>query len=234
MTGFAVIPTYNEAKHIEKVLTKLKIANKSGKLQSLVVDDGSTDKTAAIAKQLGARVLVHKKNKGKGEALKTAFKYILNNSNAKHAVVIDADMQYDPKEYKNVLLPLLKGEADFVSGTRNLYMNQVPFRHRLGIKVWRSIFNFFFKPTPKLTDTCNGFFALNRKAMKTLINNVYGGYIVDHAIRIHCIKNGLKIKEAPVHIKYNGISGIWRGIRMVLGVTIFTFQQGLRYRFGTK
>ena len=89
-----VIPAFNEEKTIETVVKKLLENNE---IIPLVVNDGSNDKTGEIAKEAGALVLTHEKNKGKGEAIKTGFNYILKQNNNSPVVIIDADLQYSPE-----------------------------------------------------------------------------------------------------------------------------------------
>jgi hypothetical protein len=108
----AAIPCYNTAKNIADVVTKtLKYVD-----QVVVVDDGSKDKTAAVAGSAGARVIRHKKNQGKGAAMKTAIASI----EADIIVFIDGDGQHNPGDIPHLLAPILEGKADFVIGSRYL------------------------------------------------------------------------------------------------------------------
>ncbi|MBU4123982.1 MAG: glycosyltransferase family 2 protein, partial [Nanoarchaeota archaeon] len=97
-----IVPAYNEEKNLPKLIKPLK------KYASIVivVDDASKDKTSEIAHKEGAIVLKHSTNKGKGEALKTAFAYIKNNTKIKFIALIDADLQFSPSEILKVLKPL--------------------------------------------------------------------------------------------------------------------------------
>jgi glycosyltransferase involved in cell wall biosynthesis len=222
----ALIPAYNEEKNIEEVIKKTKqyIEN------IIVIDDGSTDKTNELAKNLGVLVLTHEKNKGKGEAMKTGINHILSNiPEIKNLVIIDADMQYEPSESTKVLQPLLNNEADFVMGCRN--WKQVPFRHKLGNFVWKVFFNILFGT--KLKDVSCGIIALTRKSLEE-IKNISGGYIIESSILAQCITNRLRISQAPVNVTYKQKSGIVRGIRMVLGIMLFITTKGIKYRLDNK
>jgi glycosyltransferase involved in cell wall biosynthesis len=217
---FVIVPAYNEEENIYEVVKRLRKMN----FKVIVVDDGSKDKTYEFAKKAGAIVLRHKINKGKGEALKTAFEYA-RRKKIKNLVIIDADLQYLPEEAKKVLEPIKNGEADLVMGFRN--WEGVPFRHKLGNFVWRKFFNILFGA--KLKDTNCGYMAFGEKAINK-IESIHGGYIIENSILADAIKKGLRIKQVPVKIFYHKKSKLLRGIRVVLGVLIFILKEGLRYR----
>lgn len=224
MEAIGLVPAYNEEENIAEVIKRLK---KVG-IQAVVIDDGSKDRTAEIAKKSGAILIKHSRNKGKAEAIKTGFDYVLKK-NINYAVLIDADLQYLPEEARKLLKPLKEGKADFVTGYRN--WKKVPKRHRLGNWVWRSFFNFLFGTDFK--DTNCGYMALSRKSIEKL-NKLYGGYILENTLFIRAIKNKLRIKQVPVTVIYKEKSTVWRGIRMVLGVLIFIVKSGIKFRLGLK
>jgi len=227
MKSIALVPAYNEEKTIQEVISELKNIN----LDCIVVDDGSTDRTSEIAQKSNAIIIRHDKNKGKGEALKTGFEYILKNlPDVESLVIVDSDLQYSAKESIKLLKPLEEKEADFVMGYRN--WRTVPFKNRLGNFVWRTTFNLLFKT--KLKDTNCGFMALSRKAMEKM-KRAYGGYIIENMMLIDALKNNLRIKQVPVSVKYKnkyGRKNIMRGIRIVLGCLIFILTEGIKYRLG--
>ncbi len=227
-----LIPAYNEERNIEEVVKR---AGNTGRFNEIVVvDDGSKDRTAEIAGSLKSRsktkitALSHEKNRGKGEALKTGFEYILK-SDSDVAVIMDADMQYPPEQAEKVIEPIEKGRADFVMGFRDF--RKVPFRHRLGNFVWKTSFNILFGT--KLKDTNCGLMALSRKALEN-VGTVYGGYIIENAMLASMVKKKLRIEQVPVSVDYHRASGIKRGIRMVSGVLFFIIKEGLKYRLGMK
>jgi glycosyltransferase involved in cell wall biosynthesis len=223
MKSIALIPAFNEEKTIQEVISRLKNIN----LNSIVVDDGSVDRTSEIAKKNGAIILRNNKNKGKGEALKIGFRYILENlPDVENIVLVDSDLQYDPEESVKFLNLLEKKEADFVMGYRD--WDKVPFRHKLGNFVWRKFFNILFNTN--LKDTNCGFMGLSRNALKKM-SGAYGGYIIENMMLIETIKNNLKIKQVPVTVKYKSKRDISSGIRIVLGCLFFIIIEGIKYRF---
>jgi dolichol-phosphate mannosyltransferase len=221
---FVILPAHNEEKNIEEVISRLKNLKD---INILVVDDGSTDNTFEKASKLNVILLKHEKKRGKGEAIKTGLKYILENyQQAKYFVFLDADLQYLPEEVPKILEPLKNDEADFVMGCRD--WKKVPFRHRLGNWVWRTFFNLLFGTN--FNDTNCGFMGLNLEAAKAIIDVLHGGYIIENTIFAQVLKNKLRIKQVPVSVFYKKKSGILRGARVVFGVLSFIIKEGIKYR----
>ena len=106
-----LIPAYNEAATIGEVLER--IAPLDLEAQVIVVDDGSTDETAAIAEAAGATV-IRQANRGKGAAIRAAIPLI----EGEITVIQDADMEYDPAEVPSLIEPIVRGAADVVFGSR--------------------------------------------------------------------------------------------------------------------
>lgn len=221
MLNCAIIPAYNEEKNIKEVILKIKNLKKFKKV--IVVDDGSKDRTAEIAESLSVIVLRHIRNKGKGEAIKTAFKKVKKMKDVENIVLIDADMQFDPKESLKIIKAL--DNYDLVMGKRN--WKKIPFRHRLGNFVWRTTFNFLFNQN--LKDTNCGLIGIKSKNLGKI--NVQGGYIIENSILASAVRNHLKIGQVDVNVDYHKVSKVGRGVRMVLGVLYFIIKEGLNYRF---
>jgi CTP:molybdopterin cytidylyltransferase MocA len=110
----AVITAFNEAPVIERVVSTLPEG-----LDVLVVDDGSTDATAEIARAAGARVVSHPVNRGLGAALRTGLE-IARDEGYAAALYLDGDLEYDPAQAERVLRPVLEGRAQYVLGSRFL------------------------------------------------------------------------------------------------------------------
>ena len=116
-----VIPVYNEVRTIEQVIARVRAAEIP--CEMVIVDDGSRDGTRDVLTRLrdakpGAnadlRIVLHEKNQGKGAALRTGFEHCTGDV----VVVQDADMEYDPRDFRQLLQPILEGEADVVYGSR--------------------------------------------------------------------------------------------------------------------
>ncbi len=114
-----IVPVYNEESTILTLLDKI-INIKDLDKEIIVVDDGSTDKTSELISQYNKknniRLISHNKNKGKGAAIKTAKQYITGNI----IIIQDADLEYDPKEYKNLIYPIINDQFKVVYGSRVL------------------------------------------------------------------------------------------------------------------
>lgn len=113
-----LIPVYNEEKTIKKVINLVKKSDTgSVKKEIIVVDDGSTDKTLEVLKRIkGVKLMAHKKNSGKGAAIRTAIRHATGDI----IIVQDADMEYDPNDYKALIKPIIEGKAKVVYGSRRL------------------------------------------------------------------------------------------------------------------
>ncbi|MDH7512691.1 MAG: glycosyltransferase family 2 protein [Clostridiales bacterium] len=114
-----VIPVFNEVKTIEEILRRVQSVDAGLDKEIIVVDDGSTDGTREVLERLASpsvKVIFHEKNTGKGSALHTGFA----EAGGDIVVVQDADLEYDPREYPQLLEPILDGRADVVYGSRFL------------------------------------------------------------------------------------------------------------------
>lgn len=152
------IPAFNEEKSIAKVILGVsRFAN-----VVIVCDDGSSDMTGEIAERMGAKVIRHQTNLGKGVALKDMFA-LAKQMGAEVVVTLDGDGQNDPAQIPLLLKPILDGNADIVNGSRFLKDNPIPGHRRLGDKALNGFTNALSHD--KLTDTQSGFRAYSRRAL---------------------------------------------------------------------
>ncbi|QXE90563.1 glycosyltransferase family 2 protein [Geomonas subterranea] len=108
-----IVPVYNEAAYIARVLEHVKQCGYP--CQIIVVDDGSTDATAdRLLAVEGITILRHDRNRGKGAAIRTALPKVQGDV----VLIQDADLEYDPRDYRELLQPILEGKADVVYGSR--------------------------------------------------------------------------------------------------------------------
>ena len=153
-----IIPVYNEIKTIEKLIKKILKINI--KKQLIIVDDGSSDGTEQILKKYKNRIdklIFHKKNRGKGAAIKSGQKYV----RGKYIGIQDADLEYDPRDLKKIVNEMSKKNIKVMYGSRvlkkNKFKNTQNFTHI--VRIWGNVFltkasNFLNRQ--KLTDahTC--------------------------------------------------------------------------------
>jgi glycosyltransferase involved in cell wall biosynthesis len=114
-----IIPCYNEKEFLSQLISLVKKSSVEEK-EIILVDDGSDDGTTDIIKsQLEEdvdKVVYHPDNRGKGAAIQSALKYVTGDL----VIIQDADLEYDPEEYKKLMVPVLEGKADVVYGSRFL------------------------------------------------------------------------------------------------------------------
>ncbi len=191
------IPAYNEEKNIAKIITKLKKITDS----IIVCDDGSSDMTSEIAKNLGVIVISHKKNMGYGAAIRTIFEKSAEIG-SDILVTFDADGQHRVEDVSRVLRPLENSEADIVIGSRFLgKQSNVPNYRKLGIKVITQVTNSSIKT--KLTDSQSGFRAYSKQVLsKISLSEI--GMGISTEILIKASSEGLRITEVPITILYSG------------------------------
>ena len=117
-----VIPVYNEKKTITKILSLIEAVHLSDvEKEIIIVDDNSNDGTRDILQGLQDKykVILHKKNQGKGAALRTGFEHITGDI----VIIQDADLEYDPQDYYKLIKPIIDGKEKVVYGSRNLGKN---------------------------------------------------------------------------------------------------------------
>lgn len=195
-----LIPCYNEEKNIIEILTKVnQVKINNIKKEIIVIDDCSKDKSLKILKKnkkLYSILITHKKNLGKGAAIKSA----LEKATGDYIIIQDADLEYDPNEYKKLLDYLIKNNCDVVYGTRfqNKKYNQGYLVNRLANYFLTFLFN--LKTKSKLTDinTCYKLFKKDVLKDLELVENRFG---LDPEITLKLTKKNIKIEEIPITYK---------------------------------
>lgn len=196
--SLVIIPCFNEEISIGSLVLKTKRFVDT----VLVVDDGSSDSTVDIAKEAGAVVLSHPKNKGKGAALKTGFKYALE-SGFDYIVTIDGDGQHNPEEIP-LLLAEIKNGHDIVIGTRFGPSTEMPTWRKIGKRTLDYATS--FGSGGQLTDSQSGFRGFNKKAVASLVSRLNGSaFSVESEQLIKAHDLGLNVGNTRVACKYNGL-----------------------------
>ncbi len=198
----AVIPAYNEELAIGSVVLRCREYVD----EVLVVDDGSLDRTAEVAKRANAVVYRHESKQGKGGAIQSALDYARRNG-FEAMVLVDGDGQHDPAEIPQLLGPILSGEADLVCGIRYKATTHMPRYRRVGKRALDYLTAFGAKGT--VTDSQCGFRALSRLAIDTL-HLEERDFAVDSEMLIDARGKGLRIREVPVHVRYD-VEGSTKG-----------------------
>jgi glycosyltransferase involved in cell wall biosynthesis len=186
-----LIPAYNEEATIGEVLKRIDALDLDS--QVIVVDDGSRDRTAAIAEEHGATV-IRQSNHGKGSAIRTAIGAIDGDI----AVIQDADMEYDPAEVPDLIEPILRGVADVVYGSRlrgGRPQRAYLFWHLVGNRFLSLLTALLYNTT--LSDMETGYKAFRSDVLRSLDlrENRFG---IEPEITAKICKRRLRIYELPI------------------------------------
>jgi len=235
-----VCPVFNEESTIDQIIVRIQKAKTKGlEKEIIIVDDGSTDNTSKKLKKYkakkGFKIIIKKKNAGKGNALRTGFKHVTGEI----ILLQDADLEYSPADYPNLITPILNNETKIVYGSRVL-----GFRHYRKLEP-------NFKGKNKISYF---FFSLGGLILTVIANVLYNAKITDEAtcykvfhkdilkdIKLKCKhfefcpeftakvrKKGYKIVEVP--IRYNPRS-VSQGKKIKFSDGIMAIWTLIKYRF---
>ncbi|KKP88090.1 MAG: Glycosyl transferase family 2 [Berkelbacteria bacterium GW2011_GWA2_35_9] len=199
-----VLPAYNEEKILRSVLESLpKKLTGIKKIYTIVTDDGSKDKTYAVAKKYATVALRHKINLGAGSATITGIRYATRKLNTDIVITMDSDGQHDPKNISALIKPIVNKKYDVVIGSRMLDSKGMP-----PIKIFTNKFaNFitFIFSGIWASDTQTGFRAYSRKALRKIKLRTTG-YEYCTEVFAELKRNNLKFIEVPVKVIYSDYS----------------------------
>ena len=202
-----LIPCYNEENTISQVIIKVErsLLNLNIDFEIIVIDDCSSDdslnKLLDLKNQNKIKLITHNQNLGKGAAIATGFKHLTGQI----ILIQDADLEYDPDDYKKLLLPFNEASADVVYGSRFLgggkYVRIHFFWHYLANKILTFICNLFINLN--LTDMETGYKVFKTSVLKS-INLKEKSFSFEPEVTIKLAKKKYKFFEVPV--TYNGRS----------------------------
>lgn len=207
----AVIPALNEESYIGTVVLK----TRQYVDEVIVVDDGSTDQTANVARLAGATVIKHKQNRGYGASIQT----LLSEAKKKEpdiVLLLDADSQHNPDEIPHFIKPIVEG-FDVVIGSREKQKANIPIYRRIGQRIIS--YSSFFLSKKKIIDSECGFRGLSKKAIAILEPRENGMAISAEIIAI-AENKGLKITTVPVSAIYTKDGSTQNPIRHGIGVLV--------------
>jgi len=192
-----IIPAYNEAKNIAQVIATTRTSAPLADI--LVVNDGSADDTAAIARSAGATVISLPYNLGIGGAVQTG--YIFANEMGYDVVArLDGDGQHDPAQLTGLIQPVASGEADVVIGSRYVSGQgyQASLSRAIGIKLFATLVSLI--TGQRFTDTTSGFQAANREAVAFLAEHLPTDYPEIEGL-VLLGRAGFRVREVPVTMR---------------------------------
>ena len=218
MKTVAIIPAYNEEKHIVETIVGVKKYSKD----IIVIDDGSSDATYELAKKAQVTAIKHVINLGKGASLITAIEYAISQD-FDSFILIDADLQHDPDEIPKFLDALRDGN-DIVFGYRTMKKN-MPSILRFGNYIINRSTRFLYGLD--LNDTTCGYRALTAETYKK-IKWEASGYFVEAEMIANTGKNNLKFTQIPIQTiysdKYKGTT-VLDGIKIVWNMLLWRLRR---------
>ena len=221
-----IIPVFNEALTIREIISR--VQNVDLEKEIIVVDDHSTDGTSAQLKDINeqyenVQILTHDRNRGKGAALRTGFAA----AGGDIIIIQDADLEYDPQEYKFLLGPILDGRADVVYGSRFLGgpHRVLFFWHYVGNKFLTLLADVFSNLNLSDMETCYKVFKKKVLNEIKLRSNRFG---FEPEFTMKVAKKGFRIYEVPISYSgrtyQEGKKIVWKdGLKAIFAILWFRF-----------
>jgi len=193
-----IVPAHDEEESLPVTLDELR--RKAPDLAVLVVDDGSRDATATIARERGVPVVSHAINLGVGGALQTGFRWALRHG-YDIGVQLDADGQHDPGQLDALLAPILRGECDVSIGSRYVARTgyRAPVARRLGIVLFSGVVQ--LAVGQRICDTTSGYRAYGRAVME-ICQYHFPKDFPDAPLLIDLARRGFRLAEVPVEMRH--------------------------------
>jgi glycosyltransferase involved in cell wall biosynthesis len=223
-----VIPAHNE----ERFIGSLVIQTLQFTERVIVVDDGSEDHTAAVARAAGADVIIHDRNQGKGVAMENGLAYALS-LNVDAIVVMDGDGQHRPQEIPDLVHPILEGKADMVIGSRfREVKSEIPWWRQIGQHALTMATNTASRVHS--TDSQSGFRAFSRSAVESM-DLRSTGFSVESELQFLAGEKQWRVVEAPISVVYKEKAKrnpIQQGLQVLNGIMKLVSESRPLFFFG--
>ncbi len=192
-----VMPAYNEADNIGAVLGEMPAEVYGLPVRPIVIADGCTDATEAVATRLGALVIRRDLRRGSGAAVRLGYTAALG-AGARAVVTIDADGQHDPKEMEALVEPLVHDRADMVQGSRVLGSFEIESSARKwGVAVFARLLTTLGRT--RITDPSTGYRAITSQALRRLDLKQDQFYVSE--VILDAARKGLRVVEVPITLR---------------------------------
>ena len=195
-----IVPALDEEESLGPILEE--VAAVAPWVDVLVVDDGSRDRTAEVARAHGVRVLRHAINLGVGAAVQSGFRYALEGGYS-IAVQLDADGQHDPRDLEALVAPVREGRCDVAIGSRYVTPTgyRTPWTRRLGMLMFAGVVRLALRQ--RISDTTSGFRAYGRRVMEVGRDDFPRDF-PDAPLLITLGRRGFRFVEVPARMRERG------------------------------
>ena len=194
-----IVPVYDERNTVVEIVRRMRAVELPVDLEVVVVDDGSTDGTRDVLRQLHdstVRVITHERNRGKGAAIRSGLAQVTGDL----VLVQDADLEYDPEDWPKLLAPVLKGRAQVVYGSRFTgERRNMLFLHWVGNRLLSLCTNVLYNTTLSDMETC---YKLFDRELIAQIKLRASGFDFEPEVTAKILRRGVRIYEVP--ISYSG------------------------------
>jgi glycosyltransferase involved in cell wall biosynthesis len=223
VTLTALIAAFNEEAHVADVVK----GTAPHASPVIVVDDGSTDGTAARARDAGAIVIRHERNRGKGSAIRTGLEHALKQDRS-HVLFLDADLQHDPVEITRLVARAEQGRGDFVIGEREFRKDAMPAARYYANVIGSSILSQFIGAD--VADSQSGF-RLIRADLLRRVELTGTGYEVETEMLIKLVRAGAVVERVTIRrLQYEGTHSkmrpFWDTFRTCLLAVLYRYLSG--------
>ena len=192
-----IVPALNEEESLSRTLEEVRRA--APQVDLLVVDDGSSDATAQVARARGVAVLHHAVNLGVGAALQTGFRWAVLHD-YQIGIQLDADGQHDPRDLEALIAPVREGRCDVAIGSRYVSRTayRAPLSRRIGMLLFSAVVRLLTGQT--IHDTTSGYRAYGRRVMEVCQHDFPKDF-PDAPLLIDLARRGFRCLEVPVEMR---------------------------------
>ena len=190
-----IVPIYNERNTVAEVVRRMRAVDLPVEREILLVDDGSTDGTRDVLRQLSdstVRVLMHHHNRGKGAAIRSGLEQVGGDL----VLIQDADLEYDPEDWPRLLAPVLRGRAEVVYGSRFTgERRNMLFLHWVGNRFLSLVTNVLYNTTLSDMETCYKLF--DRRVLDGITLRA-DRFDFEPEVTAKILRRGIRIYEVPI------------------------------------